>query len=299
MKIYTAKYKDIPAVAIETKKLYSRFLPEQGAKLASLIHIETGAELLAQAAGEQYLPLDMSTPYVESECSAFDDMFPCIDPQDERYPCHGEVCRRPHCWSVEGETLRMCFESALLPYSFEKSVSESADGGLVIAYRIENKSSNPLDCLWAGHIMLAACEGGKVCVPFDEGAGVEFTFDEFGEFGKPGTPNRLTTEMLTQEKYGPEKGNAYKFYFTDRLPGGTLSYSRPDIGKSVAVRVDSDKVPYLGIWMNNGCFKGMYNAALEPCTAPFDNPKKAKARGYDCSIAPGGCMEFTLEFEVR
>jgi hypothetical protein len=299
MKIFETTYKDIQAITAETETLIARFLPSQGGKLASLICKANGAELLAQAEGDTYKLLNMTSSYVDSECSAFDDMFPNIDPQDARYPCHGEVCRSRHSYEIARESLKLHCISALLPYVFEKTVAEGEDGSLKLSYSVENLGVVPLDCLWAGHIMLAACEDGEIGVPFASGAQIEFTFDEQGEFGVPGKPTALSRDMLRQRKYDTASGNTYKFYFTDKLTDGRLTYTRPDLGKTVAVTIDQIKVPYLGVWLNNGRFKGMYNAALEPCTAPFDNPQKAKSRGYGCSIAPGKKLEFDIKIAVN
>lgn len=88
------KYKDIFSLVLDTGRLRAAVLPENGGKLASLVDKESGTELLAQAAGKAYLPIGLDSSYVKGECSAFDDMFPTIDPQEGGYPDHGEVMPR-------------------------------------------------------------------------------------------------------------------------------------------------------------------------------------------------------------
>lgn len=46
-------------------------------------------------------------------------------------------------------------------------------------------------------------------------------------------------------------------------------------------------MPYLGIWMNNGKFKGMYDVVIEPCSATYDSPVKAKDHRCAFSIEAG------------
>ena len=90
-------YKDRPAFIVKGKELEAKILPEDGAKLASL-KTGSGRQLLEEAPGEAYRRLTLSGSYVEAECSAFDDMFPTIDPCDTAgfvYPDHGDVCRVP------------------------------------------------------------------------------------------------------------------------------------------------------------------------------------------------------------
>jgi len=300
-RVYKTTYKDISGIAVETEYLRAVYLPEFGGKLASLVYLPSTAELLAQASGKEYLPLSMTSSYVESECSAFDDMFPNIDPQDGGYPCHGEVCRGEHMAEADENGLSLHYDSVLLPFTFEKTVTESHDGGLKISYRIINNSEKTLPCLWAGHIMLAASEGGRVIIPGYEQQDdipVEISFDEKNEFGSSGTVTMLSEEMLCSKPYSPD-GNAYKFYLINPISDGRIYYTRPDLGLKIGFKTDAEKVPYLGIWMNNGIFKGMYNAAVEPCTAPFDNPDKAVSHGYRAELGQGETLEFSMSFTVE
>ncbi|WDC83206.1 hypothetical protein PL321_10375 [Caloramator sp. mosi_1] len=40
-----------------------------------------------------------------------------------------------------------------------------------------------------------------------------------------------------------------------------------------------DRIPYLGVWINEGGFKGEYNCALEPSNAFYDSVEIAKGYG--------------------
>ena len=52
--VFQTKYKDIGAIAIESKTLRAVFLPEHGAKMASLVDKKNAREFLVQAEGENY-----------------------------------------------------------------------------------------------------------------------------------------------------------------------------------------------------------------------------------------------------
>ena len=103
------------------------FLPNDGAKMASLIDLATNHELLLTRDGESYRVLTADGSYVDSECSAFDDMFPTIDPYTPEtgayrgitYPDHGECCRLPYEVRVEGNKLILSAHSRL--FSIQKS----------------------------------------------------------------------------------------------------------------------------------------------------------------------------------
>lgn len=87
-------------------------------------------------------------------------------------------------------------------------------------------------------------------------------------FGKaPEMPEKISA-------YAPD-GEGYKYYITEPFTPLVCGI-RCSSGDKVTVIFDGDGVRWLGVWMNNGSFKGMYNLALEPCTAPYDSPVNAE-----------------------
>ncbi len=305
MPVFESRYKDVFAVEVKTGKLSAKFLPLCGGRFVSLIDDETGTELLAQDENPHYMPEHEESDYCSCNVSAFDDMFPTIDPSAPaggcragvRYDDHGEVCRYPHEYKVGEDKLVMRYVSDRLRYVWTKTVT-ARDGKLLINYNIENTSGDDFPYIWAGHCMFAAFVGGKVVTPFADGANIEMMFDNETEYGKRGEIFPCTAEMLTNKAYTAEKNNAYKFYFCDRLPEGSIGYHIPQINKTVRMSFDKEKVPYLGVWMNNGNFKDMFSAAVEPCTAGFDFVENAAKHGQSSVIPAFGTVNFTLEFSV-
>lgn len=299
--IYDSSYKDVFGIAVETEFLRAIFLPYNGAKLASLTDKTTGCELLAAAAGDHYKVFSAEEDYVDSECSAFDDMFPTIDlyiPANGpntgvSYMDHGEVCRSRFDYQCDNDRLFMVFKSNRLPYRYIKTVSGTEDGSLAINYKIENLSGSPFPYIWAAHCMLAAVENGRMAVPYIDGAQAEIMFDENSAFGKKGDIISVIAPMLTSEPFSAD-GNTFKYYFTEPVPFGLVKYANPETGRSFVIRYNKNKIPYLGVWMNNGRFKSMHNAAPEICSAPFDSPEKAAQKGYGSSIAPYDSVEFDI-----
>lgn len=77
--MYLTDYKDRPAVAIESDRLTAVFLPEDGAKMASLRVRETNRELFLERLEERYRVLAYDGNFETSECRGFDDLFPTVD----------------------------------------------------------------------------------------------------------------------------------------------------------------------------------------------------------------------------
>ena len=105
--ITKGKYKDRRAIVIESAALRATILPDDGAKMASLLRLCDNRELLSVKDGEKYKVLDYTGSYVDSECSAFDDMFPTIDPYT---PDAGAYSGIPYPEQID-ELLRLALEA--------------------------------------------------------------------------------------------------------------------------------------------------------------------------------------------
>lgn len=283
------RYKDRPAIAVKGERLTAVFLPEDGGKLASLR--DESREYLAQAPGVQYRRLTPEGEYVPSECSGFDDMFPTIDPYTpdsglhpgKTYPDHGEVCRYPMEVNLSEETLELTFRSRLFEVGFQKRICPE-EGGIAIHYRLENRGTEVFPYIWAAHCMLQAQPDAQIVFPYPKDAPVRNMF------------GRQLSKIQTQP-FSPD-GESYKYYFTEPIPEGWCGYRYAD-GKTLMLRYPGEIVGYLGIWINNGSFKYMYNIALEPCTAPYDRPDAAMREGCCSCLQPGQVLEFRLLLTVE
>ena len=98
--------------------------------------------------------------------------------------------------------------------------------------------------------------------------------------------------------YEAKRGAAYKFYYLEKMVEGRFSV-RYSCGRELVFSYDKEKLSYLGVWLNNGEFKDIYNIAPEPCTAPFDAPDKAAKRGYFSKIGAKQKFEFDIKIKVN
>jgi len=297
--ITCASYKNREAIVVESDTLRATFLPNDGAKLASLIDLATNRELLLTRDGESYRVLTADGSYVDSECSAFDDMFPTIDPYTPEsgaykgitYPDHGECCRLPYEARVEENKLILSAHSRLFPIHYQKTVATAPDGSITVDYAITNEGDTPFDFIWAGHVMLRGEDGMRLLSPFGEKAPIEMVFATDGY-----SHDTLPRDTLTG--FAPHTGAAYKFYYLDPMPEGFFGV-RYAGGRELFFRFDKTKLPYFGVWLNNGEFQGIYNLAPEPCTAPFDAPDKARRKGYSSQIGAASTFRFCIAISIQ
>ena len=285
--IFETNYKNRPAVAISNDILAAVFLPFDGAKMASLKTAD-GIEMLEQAKGKEYKRLFIDTDYAAAECSGFDDMFPTIDPcviGNFEYPDHGEACRIEHKYAVAENSISFEAQIKSVNAEIHKKIYTFGDV-LNIDYVIKNRNPFDLPYIWAGHMMFSGEKGAYVTENFPEGIQKTVMFGKAPE------------EMNILGEYSPA-GESYKYYYNDENNALECGIVYPEWKKQLMLSFDGKAVKYLGIWMNSGSFKKMYNIALEPCTAPFDSPVNALRDGKSSVIPPKGSVSFTVKLKIK
>lgn len=306
MTISKTTYKGIPALECETDSIRLKFLPENGCRLQSIVDKQSDKEFLALDPDHFFKPQFLGGSYVEGDVSGCDDMFPTIDPmtfdEGERkgieYPCHGEVCRVAHKVEMSEDGFSTFYHSQSLNYDYKKTITEGENGGVKISYEITNTGNDDFRCMWAAHFMAAAEKGGYAVTPFEDGDKGEIMFDEDGQYGKRNDVFAVPKAALCSGEYS-KSANAYKFFYLDKLSEGKVGYFVPSVGKAVTLRFDKEKLPYIGVWVNNGRFKEMYNIAMEIATSPFDKPETAIERGIDFKIPAGQSFKFDITVTVE
>ncbi len=277
-------YKDRPAVKLSDDKAEFLFLPKDGAKLVSF-KTKEGKELFVHTPSEYYKRLFLDSEYIDCECSAFDDMFPTIDPCSINgidYLDHGEVCRREHTCMIEGNAVKFkCYLSKLnITYSKMASIE---NGTLSIRYKIENHNDFEFPYLWAAHMMFIAEEGAKVESVFADNNDIRVMF------GEPPAQDAINEYHMQGEK------KSYKYYHNQAKSPMKCGIIYPESKLKVSVEFEGNIVKYFGVWMNIGYLKGLYNIALEPCTALYDDPVNAKNGNAESVLKAGETIEFTMK----
>lgn len=280
-------YKDRPAISVENENITAVFLPLDGGKFASF-KTKDGKELLAQRPEDKYRRLFLDSDYVSSECSAFDDMFPTIDPcqiNGMDYLDHGEVCRREHTCEIINNKVTFCCELPSLNVTYSKTVYIE-NNTLCIKYSVVNHNEFAFPYIWAGHIMFNGEDGAYAVSNFPKDSPMRVMF------GSP--ESESTAHILPHPVY-----KNYKFYYTEPIKNLKCGVVYPQSQMQVNLEVDNDVIKYLGIWVNPGDLNNMYNIALEPCSAPYDSPINAQKENVCSFIAPKDGIEFTLKISYN
>jgi galactose mutarotase-like enzyme len=302
--IVPSSYKDQKAFTLESEQVRAQFLPEIGAKLASLVYKPLNFELLVQRPSPEYRLQPFDGDYVAGECSGLDDMFPTIDlSYYDRFPWagtkladHGEVWSLPWETTVEGDRLHFAVNGVRFPYRLEKWVHFTRAGVLRLDYQLTNLSGFDFECVWAAHSMFNLEEDAELVLP----GGVKSvlgTFDLPGKFGRYGDEFAWPVGTLPDgsardfRKLRPKTArDAYKYYVKEKMPEGWCGVKFHRSNFSLVFSFPVETVPYLGVLTNEGGWQDLYNIFLEPCTAPFDRPDAARYRGQG-AILKGGVVQ--------
>lgn len=300
------RFKDQDAVILENEAIRAVLLPSWGAKTVSLVHKGLGKETLWQNAS----PLFNRTVYAESygngEFAGFDEMFPtvsrcfyeCEPWAGVEVPDHGEVWTVPWKAVVEGDSATFSVGGTRFPYTLEKRVTLEGSK-LVARYRADNLSGFPLDYIWAAHPLFNASERMRFIVPPGMGKAVNAvpgpTLGGYGrELDFPSARGPGGGEIRL-DIVPPRNPVGYqKYWFAERVTEGWCMLRDDASALTIGLAFPREKVPYLGMWLNEGGYGGQYNIAPEPATASMDRIDFARMWNRGSVLPAWSSVEWSL-----
>ncbi|HUW13172.1 MAG TPA: hypothetical protein VM537_25840, partial [Anaerolineae bacterium] len=297
--IRSSRYKDQPAVTLESETIAAQFLPGIGAKLCSLVYKPAGTELLVQRPNETYRLAPYDGDYVtQGECSGCDEMFPTIDRcfyegypwRGTEIPDHGEVWSIPWACAVAGDRLYFSTHGVRFPYRLEKWVSLADDRTLHSEYRLTNLSGFDFDFMWAAHTMLSLEEGAELALPdrvrqivialnFDDSLG---SYGDELDWPVATLPDGSCRDLRRLQ--AKTARSAAKYFVKGRMPEGWCALTYPASGFALRLSWPAEQVPYLAVLANEGGWQDLYSIFLEPATASFDRLDVARVRGESSTV---------------
>jgi hypothetical protein len=313
VKISESRYKDQPAISLESPHITAQFLPAIGAKLCSLVYKPRGFELLAQRPNLHYRVAAYDGDFVaQGECAGLDDMFPTIDKcfyegqpwHGTPIPDHGEVWSIPWDVAVESGRLHFATYGVRFPYKLEKWLACQDDSTLHADYRVTNLSNFDFDFLWAAHPMFTLEEGANLALPdgVQRIVTVFSTNNSLGGYGDefawplatlPDGSRRDLRQIRPQEVR-----DTAKYYIKGKMPQGWCALTYPKSNLTLTLSFPVEQVPYLAILSNEGGWQDMYDIFLEPATASFDRPDVARLRNESSTVKARATYEWSLDIAL-
>jgi galactose mutarotase-like enzyme len=308
--ITTGKYKDVEALILESDVLRVALLPEFGSKIASIVYKPLSHELLWQNPGREYTRTRYGNSYLAGELSGFDEMFPTIAQcHYEDYPWagtelpdHGEVWSIPWDYTIKEDHLALRVDGVRLPYTLSKTVRLNGPE-LRMEYQAVNRSSFPLDFIWAGHPLFNASPGMEIVAPRGMTRIVNSVpgrrLDEYGrEYDFPVA--RLSDGTEFNLASVPQRNPDYfqKYYFLGKVTEGRCSLHDKARGLTITLEFPPETVSYLGMLVNEGGFENQYNIAPEPATGAMDRIDRARMWGMNSVLKPKETKQWWIAISV-
>ncbi|NLC58520.1 MAG: hypothetical protein GX774_16940 [Armatimonadetes bacterium] len=259
------RFQALKAICLEGETLRVLVLPERGANLISLFDKRTRREWIWQNPWDRYRKVRYASSFLDADVSGFDDCFPTVGQQ--AYPAapwkgvvipdHGELWSLPWSYQIRGGSVRLWVRGRRLPYRFEKQIRLVDPGRVEISYQVTNLSDHPLEAIWAAHALVAVRPGMDVFLP------------EEARFQEDLSPWSLDRRFgLGWIRLGGPETKSCKKAFTERLTEGWGGFYDGTTGDFLLYTFPVAKVPYLGLWINQGGLVARghrhYNVGLEP-----------------------------------
>ena len=302
-------------VVLRNDHLHVRVLPHEGARIASFFDTQANLEFLSQPSKPYRRPasLGLWDRFENSACAGIDECLPSVGASGPEtpggpVPDHGDFWRLN--WTVTAASGNASVSLQATGYSrpllFEKHLYLHSSA-LEIHYRIRNLRDDPIPFLYALHPLFAIDPGDRIILPPE----VSTLLVGYSRFERLGTL-RSAVQWPKPEAVAsapdlsciqPIAASTADMLFTNPLSSGWCGLYRACIGQGIALRFDTAKLPYLGLWL---CYGGwpddeklsrQYAVAFEPTVAPWGMLSAAFENHQAPVLAARDTFEFTVLLE--
>lgn len=254
------KHLNLDAFVLENSRLQVTVLPDLGGKIASIRYRNDDFEFLHQPTKPSYDLPNFGSAFEAYDTSGLDDAFPTIDAclhpiLKTDLPDHGEVWSSKVSATATENSLKTALSLQCLPLDFERTLTLE-ENRLTLSYVVTNRTDEDLPYLWALHGLNRWNEK------------TELFFSNPGPWINVMNGDRYSFDPLVPATY-PED-SAFKIYFTNPQTKGQCGLYYPDQHLVYQINYDPIKLPYLGLWVTTGGFKGEINLAIEPTNGYYD-----------------------------
>lgn len=309
MKADRATYKGFNCLTVENDRLRLVILPELGAKIASLVYKPQNFEVFFQPTDGMYRPAVYGGDFSRYDTAGADEMYPTIEPCVYPYPGytgavlpdHGELWSVPWTVAAAGGSVAAEARGTALPYVFRRTVTLSGST-VQLQYAVKNSGDAPLYGMWAFHGLVACDETSRIVLP---GADQVINVHDSRCLGPAATLHRFPhTADLEGRPYRLDRlqpraaRKTEKFYVAGPVASGAAALTLNRNRLVYRLNFPPDRVPYLGLWVNEGGFKGEYNCALEPSTGYYDSLAVTCRNGRLRPLLPGETLNWHLAIEL-
>jgi len=292
------------AFTLENEQIKAVVLPKLGGKTASLVLKANGFDIAAPNTRGAYKHPNPSSAFDKFDASGLDDAFPtvgasalCAD-KGYHYTDHGEIWRSAFDAEVDGETLRLHYQSNENPFSYTKTIS-LAGNQIVYDYEIRNTGGDDFPCIWTMHgLVRYEADMRLIYPPCPDGVFDVLNTGNNKALGQLGTIHSLHSEAYNFFGVPQEPNTASEYYLLGQIDKGSCGYHYPTSGTTCMIAYDSTVLPYLCFWVTAGDFRGDYNCAFEPTNGFYDSIDTALANNKLPILHTGETLAFSVSMSL-
>jgi galactose mutarotase-like enzyme len=302
MKIYPTDWHDISAYTIESEDARMVVVPSLGSKIVSLFDKTYQHEWLA-APMRKLKPVNYGADFVSQDMSGWDEMLPTISAcqwGEFALPDHGEVWSRP--WTVDEseKALVLSIQGVTIPYFFSRSVAFQSADAIQIKYTLINTGKSANSYLWAAHPQFVADSNTRVVLPAEVVKLVN-VIDSDPKWGRAGEeyswPNALTVNGAIcplDEIAAVTNHSCRKFYVPPDQAISWAALNQTNLGCQLRIDWSANKIPYFGLWVDEGVYNSAAVVALEPSNGYYDSLDRAVQNKRVVTLSSGEKLEWEL-----
>jgi galactose mutarotase-like enzyme len=316
------------SVVLENDELRVVVLPDKGADIYELVHVDTGIDVLfkgpwgLQPPGAPALDGSGDDEFMWNYEGGWQELFPSVNEactyRGNRIPFHGEVASLPWEYEIvedEGDeaTIRLWTRCRQTPFRLERVMRlRRGESELTLEGTVRNESDEPAHFVWGQHCVLGP--------PFLEpGCRLELparTIVTPGELWEPEAARlapgqhepwpharlRAGGTVDLSEVPGPEAESHDDLFVTD-LEAGWLSVRKPRPALTFRLEWDPAVFGWVVLWQPYGGAKakplrGSYALGVEPWTSRL-TLEEAVATGEAVELAGGERFETTVRARLH
>jgi galactose mutarotase-like enzyme len=297
---------------LKNSELSVEVLPAEGGRISSFRSLHSSMEFLTQSRRSGGYPkAGLDTRFQDGPCAGIEECLPTVGPSGPETeggpaPDHGDFWQLPWQSLAASDTLvSMSAVGFSRTLRFNKQLTLEYDT-LRVAYTVENAGSKAQSFLYACHPLFAVSAGDRVLLP----SAIQEVRLDYSKGDRLGSSGSIITWPTTKSgirldvTLGPEAGTAEMFY-TPRLQDGLCGIYREDCAQVLEVSFDTERLPYLGLWLCNGGWPDdgdeprQYAVALEPTTSPCNNLVSAQRTNTAIALKAGEKYDWEIRFSVR
>ena len=274
-------------------------IPNLGAKVSSIVYKPQNFEILFQPTSEYSLP-NYGDHFEKYDTSGIDELFPNVEEGEypfkeylgEKLPDHGELWSIPWKCKIINKSIVCTVKSIKFQYIFERKISLKKNS-IIFEYYVENRGTKNFIGFWTFHGLLAIDEKSELLLNINKIMNVHDS-KFLGNAGNICTYPIYKGYRLN--KFLPKSSkNTEKFFLLSKIDKAGIILNN---GK-LKLTYDLKETPFLGIWKNEGGFKGEYNCALEPSNGFYDSMEIVKKTKKYMFLHPEENKKWSFKIELN